>query len=121
MNKIQYAEKRNRVQYENFEHEERNLILPDRLPKLSDIVAMFVQGRPIDANLQRHLDYNELERNPVLQKGVDLADIDKIAKATKMTLDQVQEELERAALAKQSKTEQLQDPTIKAPEPVVTE
>lgn len=103
---IQNYNHRVKVSYENYEDETFRCIPPDRIPKLADIVAAFTSGRPIDANLQRHLDYNDLEYNPVLEKGVDLADLGKIAKQVKRTKVQVQEELDKAKLAQSAKNAQ---------------
>lgn len=65
---IQNAVHKAKLNHEDYAGEEVKAMPLDRMPSLTKIVAMFTQGRPIDASLQRHLDYNDLERNPVLEK-----------------------------------------------------
>lgn len=118
---IQNAVFKARVKHEGFEGEDVKAMPLDRIPSLHKIVAMFVQGRPIDASLERHLDYNELECNPVLEKGFDLADYSRVAKENNRTLEELNNEVEQAKLRNKTKQETLQDPSIESPTSVPTE
>lgn len=118
---IQHQSARQVVAHEDYTYEDVVVLPSDRIPKLDKIVAMFTQGRPIDANLQRHLEYNDFENNPVLTKGFDLADFSKVAKDNKVALDDLNKEIEQARLRSKTKQDQLQDPSIQAPEQVSSE
>lgn len=118
---IQHQSARQIVKHEDYSFETVVVLPSDRIPKLDKIVSMFVQGRPIDANLQRHLEFNDFENNPVLQKGFDLADFSKVAKANQVALEELNNEIEQARLRSMTKQEQLQDPSVQEPEPVKTD
>lgn len=74
----------------------------NRVPNLDTIVNQFLSGRPIDANLQRNLAYNDFERMPVYQKGFDLVDATKIAKENGATIEELNGEVQRAIDAKRN-------------------
>lgn len=77
---IQTQVNRVRVYHESFVDEKRSVLLPDRVPTLAQIAEQFLSGNPIDQSLHRNIDYNEIERNPFLAKGFDLADLPEIRK-----------------------------------------
>lgn len=105
---------------ENYEEEERVILPSSRVTTLNDIVKMFSTGRPIDANLERHLDYNDIEDHPFYRKGIDLADLGKIAAEVGASTEQLEKEIEAAKLAQiDKKTLEGESPT--PPEKVPTE
>lgn len=105
---------RTRVRHEDFTGVKASSLLPDRVPTLAKIAAQFISGRPIDASLNRNLDYNDIEGNPMLAKGVDLADVPKIAKAVGATLEEATEQIQQSRIAKGTQ-EQVSNPEVTAP------
>lgn len=99
---IQLQSRPNRVNHETFEETKRRCMPLNRIPSLQKIVNQFLSGRPIDANLDRHLEFNDFERMPVYKKGFDLIDATKIAKQNGATIKELNEEVERAIEAKKA-------------------
>lgn len=95
---------------ENYEGMESSALLPSRVPSLEKIMNQFLSGRPIDQSLQRNLDYNEIKNNPVLAKGVDLADLPEIASAVDSTLQEVVNQAEQAKLENQVAPDNSEEP-----------
>lgn len=96
-----------KVQYSNCLHECKELsctpndfVVPvSKIPSLAKIAAQFLSGRPIDSSLNRNLGFNDIEDNPLLAKGVDLADIGEIADKVNTTLKEATDSLERQKVA----------------------
>lgn len=78
------------------------LVLQGQAPSLAKIMAAHEQGRPIDASLMRDLPYNDIENNPFLEKGIDLADLPKIARQLDSDYKDLQTAMENEKLAKQT-------------------
>lgn len=117
MRKIQNANFRYGSVGESYIHSTFNYVLPDRVPSLAKIVQMLSSGRPVDNNLIRNLDFNELEDNPVFRKGFDLVDFYQEAKRNQLTFEEAEQELQNAKLAKENATT-LATQTQDAPPPV---
>lgn len=117
---IQSKFRRNGSRNQSFIGEVSSALLPDRVPSLLQIAEQFISGRPIDQSLNRNLGYNDIECNPMLAKGVDLADIPKIAKAVGETLQDAVDAVEQAKVAKGTQA-QVDNPASTPPEPVPTE
>lgn len=118
--KIQSKFNRVHVRHENFDNQEASVLLPDRVPTLAKIAEMFISGRPIDASLNRNLGYNEIEGNPMLAKGLDLADVPKIAKQVGVSLQEAADAIEQAKIAKGTAS-QVQNPATEEPVQVQTD
>lgn len=98
-----------RPQVESFIDCERNQCLPrDRVPSLFKIMQQFERGNG-DLSLVRDLPFNDLENNPYLNRGLDLADLPDLAAETGEMLDEVKDHVEKAKLAKQSKETPITD------------
>lgn len=102
---------------ENYEMENRLVINDNKVADLSKIVSQFFSGRPIDQSLNRNLQYNEVENNPYLSKGFDLADVPKLSRQIDSTLQEVQDEIDR----KQRASAVIADPAITPPKQVTGE
>lgn len=96
-----------------------NYVIPvSKIPSLAKIAAQFISGRPIDSSLNRNLGYNDIEDNPLLKKGVDLADLSDIAEKVNSTLHETQEALERQKVANKVSVEgksQIDNPDANEP------
>lgn len=114
---IQTKFNRNRTSSTTFRNTVPSVLLPDRVPTLAKIAEQFISGRPIDQSLNRNLGYNEFENNPLLQKGIDLADIPKIAKKVGATLEEATEQIKQAQVEKGTKA-QAANPSVTPPEQV---
>lgn len=115
---IQTKFNRNKVAHE-LPDDEPSVLLPNRVPSLLKIAENFISGRPIDQSLQRNLDYNPIEGNPMLQKGIDLADVPKIAKSVGQTLEEATEAINQAKVAKGTQ-KQVDNPASEVPVKVET-
>lgn len=102
---------------ENFEDEPFVGVLPSRVPKLKTIMETFLSGRPLDSSLDQHLGYNPIENNPLLAKGVDLADLPKIAKSVGQTMEEVNNAVENAKVqaSKNKEGSQVSNPVVEQP------
>lgn len=97
-------------QTESFVDVERNQCLPkDRVPSLFKIMQQFERGNG-DMSIVRDLPFNELENNPYLLRGLDLADLPDLASETGEMLEDVKKKVDEAKLAKKSKETDVVDP-----------
>lgn len=71
-------------------------LLPNRVVPLEKIMSQFLSGRPVDANLERNLPYNDVPFNPLYQKGFDLCDLPDIADEVGKTLQETAEQVQSA-------------------------
>lgn len=102
---IQLQSRPNRVLHETFETTRRKVMPLNRIPSLQKIVNQFLSGRPLDTNLELHLEYNDFERMPIYSKGFDLVDAAKLAKQNGATIDELNGEVERAIESQRMKSE----------------
>ena len=116
-NLIQHCGSLKKVRHEIFHYERRVSLPADRVATLQQLVEMVTTGRPIDNSLVRNLEYNDFENMPLFKKGLDLADISRIAKENGATLDQLQDEIDKAQ-ANQKGKENLQKGDLEKPEKV---
>lgn len=93
------------ISHETFENTRRCVMPLNRIPSLQKIVNQFLSGRPIDTNLELHLEYNDYERMPIYAKGFDLIDATKLAKQNGATIDELNGEVERAIEAQRAKSQ----------------
>lgn len=93
---------------EHFEPTKDDVILmPGCCPSVSKIAEMFFDGRPME-QLQANLPFNDIENNPLYQKGVDLADLPEIMREVSETKEQAMKEINEYAHKKQtSKADEL--------------
>lgn len=75
------------------------LVLQNNAPSLAKLMAAQEQGRPLDASLIRNLPYNDIENNPFHEKGIDLADLPRIAKDLEVTKAELESAIENEKLA----------------------
>lgn len=80
--------------------EPNQLVLQDSAPSLAHIMMAHDQGQPIDATLINDLPYNEFENNPFHEKGLDLADLPRIAREVGEGLKQVEDQIQHEKMAK---------------------
>lgn len=98
--------------------EPNTLVLPNAAPSLAKIMAAHEAGKPIDASLMRDAPYNDIEHNPFHEKGLDLADLPRIAKEIGSTKEAIEADIQALKRAKnQTKTPD----QSQAPEQVSTE
>lgn len=102
---IQIQSKPQNVVHETFENTRRRVMPLNRIPSLQKIVNQFLSGRPIDANLDLHLEYNDFERMPVYSKGFDIIDATKLAKQNGATIEELNGEVERAIETQRAKSQ----------------
>lgn len=102
---IQIPSRPANIVHETFESTRRRVMPLNRIPSLQKIVNQFLSGRPIDANLELHLEYNDFERMPIYSKGFDLIDATKLAKQNGATIEELNGEVERAIEAQRAQTE----------------
>lgn len=80
--------------------EPNDYVVPDSAPSLAKIMLAHEKGQPIDATLINDLPYNEFENNPFHEKGLDLADLPRIAKDLDVGLKDLETQVENEKLAK---------------------
>lgn len=117
---IQSSNARHKYIGENYDTEDRVILPSSRVTTLNDIVNMFSSGRPVDANLERHLEYNDYENHPLYRKGLDLADLGSIAREVGASKEDLAKEIEAAKLAQIDK-KQLEGQPPEPPVKVETE
>lgn len=81
--------------------EPNDYVVPDNAPSLAKIMLAHEKGQPLDATLINDLPYNEFENNPFHEKGLDLADLPRIARELNTGLKDLETQLENDKLAKQ--------------------
>lgn len=87
-----------------------DLILENNAPSLVKIMQAHDRGENLDASLWRDLPYNEIEHNPFHEKGLDLADLPRIAKMLNEGMSELNDQIEREKIARQvSKTPDLSE------------
>lgn len=94
--------------------EPNQLVLENNAPSLAKIMLAHESGRPIDATLIRDYPYNEIENNPFHEKGLDLADLPRIAKELGETKEALEKDIANQKLARtQEKAPNMSEPPEK--------
>lgn len=102
MYKIQTKFNRNPRTEEHFLPTQDDIILiPGCCPSITKIAEMFFDNRPMES-LDAHLPFNDIEYNPLYEKGVDLADLPHIMREVSETKEQAMNEINDYAHKKQT-------------------
>lgn len=96
-----------------------DLVLENNAPSLVKIMQAHDRGENLDASLWRDMPYNDIEHNPFHEKGLDLADLPRIAKMMNEGMEELQTQIEAEKRARNTpKTpDQSETPTPVSSEP----